>query len=193
MAAVLYRQGEMSSWFYYLHSGRVKISLLRPDGLEKTLAIHEPPTLVGECAAFDQRPYFATCTALEDSVGRLVSVNDVLAEMKKDPEIALELGRALAHKMRLLAYHVADLSFLDAMSRVGHLLLKMAEDFGILGSGGKRLSVDLTHQDIADLTGVSRVTVTNILNSFQRRGFIRKKRKEITVADEIRLRHYLRL
>lgn len=189
--AILYHQGDLSHVFYYLDRGRVKVSILREDGSEKVLAIHEPGSLFGESAAFDSRPYFATCTSLEQSVVYVIRVEDVLSLMASDPGVARSIGRSLAQKMRLLTYHVADLTFLDSFSRVAHFLLKLGQDFGISTPAGKRLAVSLTHQDIANLTGTSRVTVTNILNAFKRQGLIQKKHKEIVITDEPRLAEYL--
>ena len=190
--AVIYYQGDHSRVFYYLHSGRVKVSILREDGSEKVLAIHEPGSVFGESAALDDRPYFATATSTERSVVYEVNVDDVLSLMKSDPAILRQIGRSLTCKMRLLAFHVADLTFHDAVSRVAHILLKIGEDFGVSTPQGRQLSVRLTHQGIADLTGVSRVTVTNVLNILERQGFIQKKRRQIVITDEAKLARYLR-
>ena len=78
--------------------------------------------------------------------------------------------------MRLLAFQVEDLSFLDAQKRVVHILLTLVNGLGVKTEEGLHIQKRITHDDIARLTGLSRVTVTNILNYLERLNLIMKKR-----------------
>lgn len=188
---LVYLQGERSQQFYFLKKGKVKISIFREDGTEKILAIQEENTFFGESAAFDGQPYFATATLLEPSEIYYIQINDFKKLIQKTPSIALMLTCALIRKMRLLAFQVEDLSFLDAQKRVAHILLTLGHELGVRQKDGLNIQKRITHDDLAQFTGLSRVTVTNILNYLERLNIIRKRRCMLTIIDQERLTNLL--
>jgi CRP/FNR family transcriptional regulator len=188
---VVYIQGERSQRFYFLRKGKVKISIFREDGSEKILAIQEDNTFFGESAAFDDQPYFATATILEPSEVYHIHRDDLLKMVKKMPSIASMLICALIRKMRLLAFQVEDLSFLDAQKRIVHILLTLGLELGVKKEEGLRIQKRITHNDVAQLTGLSRVTVTNVLNYLERLNLIKKSRCMLTLVDQEKLHNLL--
>jgi CRP/FNR family cyclic AMP-dependent transcriptional regulator len=187
----VYIQGERSRKFYFLRKGRVKISVFREDGSEKVLAIQEGNTFFGESAAFDDQPYFATATVLEDSEIYEIRKDDLAEILGETPSVAFMLMSALIRKMRLLAFQVEDLSFLDAQKRVVHILLKLVNGLGVKTEEGFHIHKKITHDDIARLTGLSRVTVTNILNYLERLSVLKKRRCTITITNKEKLEKLL--
>ncbi len=187
----VYIQGERSSHFYFLKKGKVKISVFREDGSEKILAIQEGNTFFGESSAFDDQPYFATATVLEKSEICVIDRKNFLAIVKEIPSIAVMMMSALIRKMRLLAFQVEDLSFLDAQKRVVHILLKLVNEFGMKREDGIFIQQRITHDDIARLTGLSRVTVTNTLNFLERLNVLKKRRCSLTIVDLDKLTNLL--
>jgi CRP-like cAMP-binding protein len=165
----------------------VKISIFRDDGTEKILAIQEDDTFFGESAAFDDQPYFATATVLEPSEIFHIDRDKLLAVIPEDPKVAVMLICALIRKMRLLAFQIEDFSFLDAQKRVVHILLALAHELGVEKEDGLNIQKRITHNDIAHLTGLSRVSVTNILNYLERLKIIKKKRCTLIILDQERL------
>lgn len=188
---VVYIQGERSRTFYFLRRGRVKISIFRQDGSEKILAIQEENTFFGESAAFDGQPYFATATVLEPSEIFQIDRDDLMKAIQETPSIAFMISCALIRKMRLLAFQLEDLSFLDAQKRVVHILLSLAKELGIKKEDGLHIQKRITHEDIGRLTGLSRVTVTNILNYLERMNILKKSRCRITLTNHERLTNLL--
>jgi CRP/FNR family transcriptional regulator, cyclic AMP receptor protein len=187
----VYIQGERSRVFYFLRKGRVKISIFREDGSEKILAIQEENTFFGESAAFDDQPYFATATVLEPSEIFQIDRDDLLRSIRETPSIASMISCALIRKMRLLAFQVEDLSFLDAQKRVVHILLTLADELGVRKEDGLHIQKRITHDDLAHLTGLSRVTVTNVLNYLERLNILKKSRCMLTIIDPERLTNLL--
>lgn len=184
---IIYSQGEVSRGFYYLQQGRVKISIYRKDGGEKILAIHHAPATFGETAAFDGGPQFTTATTLEPCRIYLFPQKIFLDLFRQRPELATDLVRSIGRKMRLLALQVEDLTFLDSSSRIAHMLLKLAHDYGKHTPEGIVITLPITHQELADVVGVSRVTATTILNRLEQMGILKKKRCQILLKDERRL------
>jgi len=187
----VYIQGERSQRFYFLRKGKVKISIFREDGSEKILAIQEDNTFFGESAAFDDQPYFATATILEPSEVYYIHRDGLLKMIRKTPSIATMLISALIRKIRLLAFQVEDLSFLDAQKRIVHILLTLCLELGVKKEEGLQIQKRITHNDVAQLTGLSRVTVTNVLNYLERLNLIKKSRCMLTIIDQERLNNLL--
>lgn len=170
--AVLYRQGEPAASCYYIHSGRVKAVVLRPDGTEKILEVMGPGALLGEAAAFDGLPHYSSCVALDPSDIYAFSVTDLLSAIQADPDIALFLLQVMSRKQRVLAGQVEDMAFLDTTGRVVRLLLRLAEDYGVGSSEARRLGVRLTHEQIASMAGCSRIAVTRALGRLRDHGAV---------------------
>lgn len=184
---IIYMQGEKSRYFYFVERGRVKVSIFTASGSEKILAIQEKNTFFGESGAFDRFPYFATATALEESDIHVISVDDTEALINTHPRVSLLIVTAIIRKLRLLGLQVEDLSFLDAQRRVAHILLKLMQEVGEPAAAGTLIKKKITHEDLANITGLSRVTVTNVLNHLDRLKLITKGRRKYTIIDPERL------
>ncbi|MBP1749113.1 MAG: Crp/Fnr family transcriptional regulator [Deltaproteobacteria bacterium] len=188
---IIYMQGEKSRHFYFVGQGRVKVSIFRENGSEKILAIQEGNTFFGESAAFDRNPYFATATALEESDIHVINIDDAEALLRGHPEVSLLIITAIIRKLRLLGLQVEDFSFLDAQKRVANILLKLMHEVGESTRGGILIKKRITHEDLASITGLSRVTVTNVLNHLARLKLITKGRFKYTIIDREKLESFI--
>lgn len=171
--------------------GKVKVSIFRENGSEKILAIQEDNTFFGESAAFDRYPYFATATALEESDIHVFDIDETETLLKDHPEVSMLIITAIIRKLRLLGLQVEDLSFLDAQKRVAHILLKLMHEVGEVTGGGILIKKRITHEDLANITGLSRVTVTNVLNLLDRLKLITKGRLKYTIVDRKKLESFV--
>ncbi len=188
---IVYLQGEMSNTFYFLHRGKVKISILKEDGSEKILAIQEGNTFFGESAAFDRHPHFATGVVLERSEISAMPVEHAEAVIREHPEVAFLVIRTILRKLRLLVFHIQDMAFLDAQRRLAHILVKLAADVGRPESGGILIQKGISHEDLASLISLSRVRVTTILNDLERENIVTKKKRALIITDPAKLRGLL--
>jgi CRP/FNR family transcriptional regulator len=188
---MIYLQGETSRSFFFVKKGKVKISILKEDGSEKILAIQEENTFFGESAAFDRHPYFATAAALEESQINVIPVERAEALIMEHPEVAFVVIRRIIRKLRLLGFQVEDFAFLDAQKRIAHIIIKLSTEVGEPCPEGITIQRGITHEDLANLTGLSRVRVTTILNNLERAKIITKRRLALTVIDPEKLRSLL--
>jgi len=185
----IYMTGDESTGkFYIIESGKIKVSILSQDGSEKILGIHDKNTLFGETAAFDGHSYFATATAVERTRLHVVDAEDFLALIDKHPKVSRLMIDAFARVVRMLVLQIEDLSFLGANKRVAHMLYKLATEIGHRTDRGMMLAKKFTHEDIANLTGLSRVSVSLALNVFEELGILRKKRHMIEIFDMEKLK-----
>jgi CRP-like cAMP-binding protein len=189
---LIYIQGEKpKSYFYLIEKGKVKISLFSNDGSERTILIQENNTLFGYAATFDGHPHFHTATAVEDTTLRLIYVQDFLKLIEKHPRVSLMIIAAFARVTRLLVLQIEEASFLDAEKRVAHMLYKLAYEVGQKTEKGLLIAKKVTQEDIASLTGLSRVSVSLALNHFENLDILRKKRNLIEIFDIEKLKSFV--
>jgi CRP-like cAMP-binding protein len=166
----IYRQGEISTSFYLIISGKVEISMVREDGSYFMVEIMGPGALCGEGAAFDGLPRFSSAIALQDTVVRRFDSRHLEEAFQETPKLALSLIRVLAAKQRIMSRRAQHLSAPSPEVRIGDLLLRLAETYGRRDQPTTPIPVTLTHEQIATMTGTSRVTVTRWMTKMRKLG-----------------------
>jgi len=168
----LYEQGEISSCFYFVLKGLVQISIFRVDGAEVVLELMGPNTICGEGAAFDGLPRFSSAVAVEDTEAIEFDSTRLGAAFREHPEFASSLLRVTSLKQRVLAIRLKHLTSREPQERIMELLTRLEEMFAIEHPKGRLLVTQLTHEQIAAMTGTSRVTVTRTLQRLRQQGRI---------------------
>jgi CRP/FNR family transcriptional regulator, cyclic AMP receptor protein len=179
---IIYLQGEEGTAFYYIKSGRVKVSITNREGYEKILAICESQTFIGE-HIMEHETYGSTATALEDSELYAIDAKRFESLVIGNPAIGLMMLRCVKRKLTFLALQVADLCFLTAEGRVAHALLELADRAGQKTPDGIAIPEKVTHETLANLTGLSRPTVTIVLNDLEKHNILRKRRASLLIVD----------
>lgn len=185
---VILQGGKSRPEFYLIEEGRVKLSLLSGDGSERIISIQEKNTLFGYAAPFDGHPYFYTASALERTKLQVIPTAGFLALGQKNPDLLLLVIQSFSRVTRLLVLQIGDCSFMDAERRVAHMICKLASEIGQRTQRGLLISKKVTQEEIASLTGLSRVSVSLALNHFEELDLLRKKRNIIEVFDIEKLR-----
>ena len=183
----MFAEGEPGDRLFIIISGKVKIGRRSPDGRENLLTIMGPSDMFGELSIFDPGPRTSSATTITEV--RAVSMDrDALRAWIADrPEIAEQLLRVLARRLRRTNNNLADLIFTDVPGRVAKQLLQLAQRFGTQEGGALRVTHDLTQEEIAQLVGASRETVNKALADFAHRGWIRLEGKSVLISDSERL------
>jgi CRP-like cAMP-binding protein len=189
---IVFAQGEPGDRLYIIISGKVKIGNRSPEGQENLLTIMGPSDMFGEMSLFDTGPRTSSATTITEV--RAVSMDrDVLRSWIADrPEIAEQLLRVLARRLRRTKDNLADLIFTDVPGRVAKQLLLLAQQFGTQEDGALRVTHDLTQEEIAQLVGASRESVNKALADFAQRGWIRLDVKTVWICDSERLARWAR-
>lgn len=169
---VLYEQGETSPYFYFVLRGLVQISIFRIDGSEVVLELMGPETICGEGSAFDGLPRFSSAAAIEDTETIEFDTSKMIEVFREHPEFALSLLRITSLKQRVLAIRLKHLASREPRERIMELLTRLEEMFAIDHAKGRLLVTHVTHEQIATMTGTSRVTVTRTLQRLREQGRI---------------------
>lgn len=185
--SVIYRQGEQGTTFYFLLSGRVQVSIFQHDGAEFILEVMGPWSMFGESPAVEGDSRIATAITVEDSELIEFDIRAIIDAIPKHPEIAVSLMRIIALKQRVLASRIQYLALPKPEARIGELLGRLSELYGEDHDGRTLISIALTHEQIAAMTGATRVTVTRALKRLTDLGVIEIKQRRIWVIDASRL------
>jgi CRP/FNR family cyclic AMP-dependent transcriptional regulator len=183
----VFTEGEQGDTLFIVMTGKIKIGRRAADGRENMLSVMGPSDMFGELSLFDPGPRTATASVLTDA--RLASLaHSALRPWISDrPEIAEQLLRVLARRLRRTNDALADLIFTDVPGRVAKALLGLAERFGNEDGEGLRVHHDLTQEELAQLVGASRETVNKALADFSSRGWMRVDSRAVTILDPDRL------
>ncbi len=183
----IYRQGEPGDRLYIVVTGKVKIGRQMPDGRDQLLSVMGPADMFGALSMFDPGPRTASATAITDVCAACMDREALREWITGRPQIAEQLLRVLARRLRRTDDHIGELIFTDVPGRVAKQLLQLSQRFGTQEGEHLRLTHDLTQEEIAQLVGASRETVNKALSNFAQRGWITVDGKTILIHDVERL------
>ena len=189
---VIFHENDPASAFYLVKTGRVKIYKVGPDGREQVLAILGNGQIFGDVPAFDGGPYPASAATMADSEIYLIRSEDFQGLVRRYPEVALKIIRVLGQRLRQSMELVRDLSFKQVPHRLAGLLLKLGSEYGSETAAGILIDLKLSRQELADIVGTSRETITRELKKMEREGMIEVERRLITITDIKRLKSWAR-
>lgn len=164
----LYSQGELSNQVFVVLSGRISITMLRADGQEFLIDIVGAGALCGEGAAFDGLPRFSNAAAMEAAEVLVIPAPDFCALIASDAKFATAVVHTIALKQRTLACRLAQVTQASPEVRITELLSQITST--------ESPAIMLTHQQIANLIGASRITVTRAMQRLRRAGTVQCRR-----------------
>jgi CRP/FNR family transcriptional regulator, cyclic AMP receptor protein len=188
----LFAEGDPGETLYVITEGKIKLGRSSSDGRENLLAILGPGEMFGELSLFDPGPRTATATAVAETTLLGIGHGPMQSWLTDRPEVAKQLLKALARRLRRTNEHLADLVFSDVPGRVAKALLDLSARFGRPTDAGILVAHDLTQEELAQLVGASRETVNKALADFATRGWLRLEARAVLILDEERLQRRAR-
>jgi len=177
---IVINQDDETYSLYVILSGSVKVFVSGEDGREAVLNHQQAGDYFGDLALIDKQPRVASVMTMEPSKFMIISRENFLTCLSKNPEIAINLIKPMTSRMRMLAKNVSSLALLDVYGRVARILLEQAEE-----QGGVLVTEKLTQQEIADMVGASRAMVSRILKDLKEGGYISIEKKHITIHHKL--------
>lgn len=185
---VIYMPGDPGHSVFFVNGGRVKVSRVTPDGKELTLAYRGPGELFGELCLVDGRPREEMAEAMENALVTQMEREQFEALLRTHAALGLALSKALCVRRRELESRLEDLIFKDVSAKLAELLLGLCEDYGVDDARGTLVAVKITHQEMANLIGSTRETVSLTLSQFKRRKLIASAGRKVIITDKEGLR-----
>lgn len=165
--AVLFVEGQAPRGVYIICSGRVKLTTTSRDGKTLMLRIAQAGEVLGLHAAVSGKPYELTAETLQPSQLDFVKRDDFLRFLQHHADACLHAAQHLSQNCQSAYELIRSLGLSHSVSeKLARLLLEWASD-GDHTQEGIRIKVSLTHEEIAQLIGTSRETVTRVLGEFR--------------------------
>lgn len=169
-------EGESDEVLYFVASGAVKVFKTSAEGKEQILGIARPGDSFNDVAVFDGGPNLAAAQAMGPAVVYGVRKANLEAIIRDYPQVAANVTRVLATRVRYLVSLVEDLSFKHVIGRIAKILLQYA---GSVTESGQRL----TQQEMAAMAGTVREVVGRSLKVIEQEGAIRLDHHRIIITD----------
>jgi len=176
---IILHEEDTNVFMYIILIGKVKAVQTTEEGKEIILAIHQADEFFGEISLIDGKTSSARVVAIEDSLIAIVSRKNFYSLIFSQSKVLDQLLQILCGRLRESWKRIHILNFRDAQQRVRMLFVILSNDSGEKTPDGVVINVKLTHQEIADMTGLTRETVTRELNKLRRKGDITIARKFI--------------
>ncbi len=181
---LVYLPGDPSDAVYLLKKGRVKISRVNDDGREVLLTILEPGEIFGEVEALSGDRRETLVQVLEKAIVCEIQRADFDQYLQRYPHVGGRIIKLMGVRLRAIETRVGELVFKSAPARLATILLNLSETMGEANEQGVRLQARLTHQNLANLIGTSRETVSIMLNQFSKRGLVIQDHRHIVILDK---------
>ena len=179
----IFGPGSPNQSIFFIERGSVRVTRPSPDGKSFVImSLLGPGDLLGDIA-WAEDTHDCSAETLEDCRIYQLARRDFDGLVKDNPAFALSLIHVLAIRLKQAQSRIEDLVFRQVPSRVAKLFMNLAENHGKVTPYGIVLDLPLTHQEIADIVGSSRVTVTQVLNRFRAMKWVAVKSKRVTIQN----------
>ena len=169
--------------FFIITSGTVKVTRLSDDGREVILALLGENDFFGEMSLLDGEGRSANIVANEDAEVMTLSRRDFLEYLETYPKIAIALLEELAVRIRKSDQQIESLSLSDSEQRIGITLIRLAEEGGTIKRGDVTVQNLPYQQDIANMAGTSRETVSRTLKLLEDKKLVKRNGSDITIFN----------
>jgi CRP/FNR family cyclic AMP-dependent transcriptional regulator len=179
---VIFLEEETGDYMYLVLTGKVKVTKSGSSGKERILAIHQAGDFFGEMSLLDGKTAPATVSAMEDSKIISVSGTDFHRYLMNNQKVLLQIINVLCARLRQV-WQTQSVSASTADARIRMGILQLAKRHGIRDSHGTIIDLKITHQELAEMVGTSRETVTRVLAKLREQGIIEVDHRRMTLLD----------
>ncbi len=152
------------NYLYLIISGKLKVTQISDEGHEHILAIRKKGDFYGEMALLDGKTSPATIIGITEGRIGLIPKEPFLKIIMTNSLVKDHIISLLCMRLRQAWLQIRAMSFEDAGHRIRFTLQELGEKFGIQDHRGTIIDLDVTHQNIANLSATSRETVTRFLS-----------------------------
>lgn len=183
----LFIEGQPANGVYFLCSGRVKLSTYSEDGRVIIVRIVEPGEILGLSASIIGISHEATAEVIENCQVNFIKRNEFLEFIREHGEASLKALEALSGQYHKAHTQICSLGLSGSVSdKLAKLFLEWYDRCGD-GQDGVSIPMSYTHEEIAEMIGTSRETVTRLLKDFKSRALITLRQSELHIPDRKRL------
>ena len=182
--ASIYPQGTHRSSIFVVLAGEVGVSVVLPNGQRLLCVIYEPGTVFGFPIVEGERPRLSAADAFTDATVAVTPRREfehILSGLP--PATIIRFFNRVLERQARFAMRLVHCTALDLRGRLALTIADLAASFGVRDDDGMRISVPITHENLADMVGASRERVSKALAALKTRRLITYRRQAITVRD----------
>lgn len=174
---IFYMPEDSGEVLFLLKKGRVHLYRIAPNGKKLIVATLGPGSVFGEMSMVGQGMHNSFAEAIDECVLCVMSRSDVERLVREKPAVAFRFVEAMGTRLTDLEYRLEEIAFKSIPARLASLLVQLAEE------QGSNEVIGYTHQDLSEMLGTYRETVTQTLNDFKLDGLIDISRKKVILRD----------
>jgi CRP/FNR family transcriptional regulator, cyclic AMP receptor protein len=183
----LFSEGQPPRGVFIVRRGHIKLSVSGSDGRTLILRIAEPGDLLGAASVISNREYEATGETQEPSEISFIRQSDLLRLMRMHGEIALWVTQHLSQDYASTCREIRDLMLSDsAGEKLARLLVGWLDDSATSKQSGQ-VKMALTHEEIGQMIGTTRETVSRLLAGFKKRQLIEQRGATLVISNRVGL------
>ena len=175
-------EGLPGDYMYVIREGRAKVTKASEDGREKIMNFLEAGAFFGDMALLGDETRSASVKTLEETLLLALSRRDFIDLLRQSPDLALAVIEELANRLRETNEQARSLSFQGVEERTRNLFQRIARQDD--ANEGRLMTPVLTHQQIADMVGTSRETVTRAIKQLKESGWLSQLGKRYVVPND---------
>jgi len=195
--SVIFIEGDRPRGVYNVRQGRVKLTTSTPEGRVLILGVAGPGDTLGLSAVVSRSDYEATAEAIEPVVAQFIPGEVYLSRLRRSADFALEAAAELSRRYRDAHAAMRVLASADpVLIRLARLFLNWASDVASGNNNGNghknghsplQIHNNFTHQQIAEMIGSSRETVTRVLREMRERDLVTLKGADLCIHSPAKL------
>lgn len=180
---VIYLPGDPGDKVFFINGGRVKTSKVTRDGKELTLAYRGAGQIFGELAVVDGSPREEMAEAMKNAIITELPVEVFKDLLAGDGKLCFQFMAELGRRRKQLETKLEHLVFKDVQAKLAALLLELGEEYGQENEEGVLIGLKITHQEMANLIGSTRETISLTLAQFKKRGLLDMNGRAVILLD----------
>jgi len=186
--APIFSKGDPANALYIVKDGKVRILSLSDKGTETIVHILKEGAIFGELLLSEEMRFF-TAVAGTDAVVTVLPKGNLVELLASIPTISKNFIRLLSKRLAKVEKEFGDFGHTWSYDRLSKILLQLCEDHGKETPTGTMISLRLTHEDLANLIGTTRETVTTQMIRFRRMGLVNRQDRFL-VVNKARLKEF---
>jgi CRP/FNR family cyclic AMP-dependent transcriptional regulator len=180
---VVYLPGDPGDHVFFIQGGRIKCSKVSRDGKELTLTYVTAGSFFGELCVLDGAPREEMAEAMKNSIITLLPRSAIQTLLLTDPKISFRFMKVIGQRRKAMESKIEQLVFRDVHAKLAALLIELGEEYGKETEDGLQIDQKITHQEMANLIGSTRETISLTLAAFKKKDLIILDGRTVVLTD----------
>jgi CRP-like cAMP-binding protein len=183
----IFYQNDKGSTLFIVLSGMVRIQYKSSDGRVKTFAMLSEGEFFGEMAILTESSRSASAEAIVETDVMLIEKEGFMELLKKDAAFCIEILKVVCARLETADRQIETLTFKNLPGRVAGQMFELAKKYGKKQDGGILIDIRITHQELADMVGTNRESISKIIAQFKAENSLDVKGHLFFISDAEKL------